>query len=49
MDNQDRRNEFLEQLPVSRELDEQLDQLMATVENLASKFFFFFEIEPKTN
>ncbi|XP_034239402.1 vacuolar protein sorting-associated protein 37A [Thrips palmi] len=37
MDNQDRRNEFLEQLPVSRELDEQLDQLMTTVENLAKE------------
>ncbi|KAK3914797.1 Vacuolar protein sorting-associated protein 37A [Frankliniella fusca] len=37
MDNQDRRNEFIEQSPVSQELDEQLDQLMLSIENLASK------------
>lgn len=37
MDNSDRRNEFIEQLPVSRELDEQLDQLMDSIENLAKE------------
>ncbi|XP_026284781.1 vacuolar protein sorting-associated protein 37A isoform X2 [Frankliniella occidentalis] len=37
MDNQDRRNEFIEQLPVSQELDDQLDQLMISIENLAKE------------
>lgn len=37
MDNQDRRNEFIDQLQVPRELDEQLEQIIDSIENLASK------------